>query len=164
MIHQRLWCGAAFTVEKGERLWIKVNPSDWRDFLFEKPYINTIIASEVLSCALPLLGILIVLLWFLFEIKSVSEQVIQPVPNILYGDGVKDIYKGCLYEKEQKRMVYIDRKIIPIKKQEIQGIEMSVKNGYIINGTKETFVSTAGIKPDCCNVESKNRGVKEWTG
>lgn len=62
-------------------------------------------------------------------------------------------------------MDYIDKKIIPIKKeQEIQGIEMSVKNGYIINGTKETFVSTAGIKPDCCNVESKNRGVKEWTG
>ena len=61
-------------------------------------------------------------------------------------------------------MVYIDRKIIPIKKQEIQGIEMSVKNGYIINGTKETFVSTAGIKTDCCNVESENRSVKEWTG
>ncbi len=165
MIHQRLWCGAAFTVEKGERLWIKVNPSDWRDFLFEKPYINKIIASEVLSCALPLIGILIVLLWFLFEIKSVSEPVIQPVPDISYGDGVKDIYTGCLYEKEQRRMDYIDKKIIPIKKeQEIQGIEISVKNGYIINGTKETFVSTAGIEPDCCNVESKNRSVKEWTG
>jgi len=40
-------------------------------------------------------------------------------------------------------MDYIDKKIIPIKKeQEIQGIEMSVKNGYIINGTVETFVRT----------------------
>ena len=63
-------------------------------------------------------------------------------------------------------MVYIDRKIIPIKKQEIQGIEMSVKNGYIINGTKETFVSTAGIKPGCCKelLRNKNRSVEEWTG
>ena len=61
-------------------------------------------------------------------------------------------------------MVYIDRKIIPIKKQEIQGIEMSVKNGYIINGTIETFTLIAGIETDCCNVESENRSVKEWTG
>ena len=61
-------------------------------------------------------------------------------------------------------MVYIDRKIIPIKKQEIQGIEMSVKNGYIINGTIETFTLIDGIKTDCCNVESENRSVKEWIG
>ena len=66
MIHQRLWCGAAFTVEKGERLWIKVNPSDWRDFLFEKPYIDIMIASEVMSCMLPLIAML---LWFLFGKK-----------------------------------------------------------------------------------------------
>jgi len=53
-----------FKLEVGQELWLFINPDDPQDFLYESPYKDKLMFVDKISCALPLIAMLMYFLMF----------------------------------------------------------------------------------------------------